>query len=252
MRHVCLRSLAILVIAMAGLSGIAVGSHASGRTASDDRLPGNEPPVVTILQPDESRQFDWGAQFRYSIIVSDQEDGESVFGEIKAHEVLLEVEYLPATDRGEAPASSNRDEPVGLALMRKSACFTCHADKTSLVGPSWAAIAGAYTHDAETADRLGRHVREGSSGTWGTLPMPPHSHFSPSEARATVHYILEQGQQRHRWVYAGLEGIVRIVERPDHTATGSYRLTASYLDNGVAGLPGTGRRGEHTITLHLR
>jgi cytochrome c len=245
-------SLAIMIIVMVALSGSAVGRHAPERTSAGDRLPANEPPDVRILQPDASRHFAWGAQFRYSISVSDTEDGESVFGELEAHEVLLEVAFLPAGDRDEALPSSDGDEPVGLALMRKSTCFTCHADKTSLVGPSFAAIAGAYPHDANTADRLGRHVRDGSSGTWGTLPMPPHSHFSPMEATSIVQYILEQGQQRHRWVYAGLEGTVRIVDKPDDTATGSYRLTASYLDDGVAGVPGTGRRGEHTITLHVR
>lgn len=252
MRHAFLLSLAILAIVMVGSKGASGGSPASTPTSSVDRLPGNEPPIVTIREPDGSRPFEWGARFRYAITVADKEDGESVFGEVKAHEVLLEVEYLPVIDRGEAPTPSGGDEPVGLALMRKSTCFTCHADKTSLVGPSFAAMAGAYAHEANAADRLSRHVRDGSSGTWGTLPMPPHSHFTPSEATAIVRYILAQGQHGHRWVYAGLEGTVRIVDRPADTVTGSYRLTASYLDDGVAGLPGTGRRGEHTVTLHVR
>jgi cytochrome c len=235
MRHVCLLWLAIVCVAVAVLGGAE-----------------NEAPVVTIVQPDPSRSFGWSAQFRYAIAVSDKEDGESAFGEITPHEVLLEVEYLPATDRNQTPAWSDPDEPVGLALMRKSTCFTCHGHKTPLVGPSFAAIAGKHAHDPEAIDRLGRHVREGSSGTWGTLPMPPHSHFTSSEAAAIIRYVIEQGQQRHRWVYSGLEGIVRIIDKPDDTARGHYRLTASYLDNGVAGVPGTARRGEHSITLEIR
>jgi cytochrome c len=251
MRHVCLIGLAI-VVALADQGGVAFGSQTSDLTSSGDRLPENQPPVVAIVQPDPSRPFGWGARFRYVITVSDREDGESAFGEIKPHEVLLEVEYLPATGRDEMPAAPGPDEPAGLSLMRKSTCFTCHADKTSLVGPSFAAIAGKHAHDPEAVDRLGRHVREGSSGTWGTLPMPPHSHFSPSDAVAIVRYVLEQGQQRHRWVYSGVDGTLRIIDQPDDTATGRYRLTASYLDNGVAGVSGTGRRGQHSITLDIR
>jgi cytochrome c len=252
MRHVRLLGFAIVAVALADESGMAPGSQASSRMSSGDRPHDNEPPVVAIVQPDPSRPFGWGAQFRYVITVSDREDGESAFGEIKAHEVLLEVEYLPATDRDEASIPAGPDEPAGLALMRKSTCFTCHADKTSLVGPSLAAIAGKHGDAPEAIDRLARHVREGSSGTWGTLPMPPHSHFTPSEAVAIVRYVLDQGQQRHRWVHPGLEGVVRIVDRPDDTARGRYRLTASYLDNGTAGVLGTGTRGEHSITLDIR
>lgn len=252
MRHVCLLGLALAVIAMVDQGGMAVGRQASDSMTSGARPSDNEPPVVTIAQPDPSRPFGWGGQFRYAITVSDREDGESAFGEIRSHEVLLEVEYLPASDRDETPASSGRDEPAGLALLQKSTCFTCHADKTSLVGPSFAAIAAKYADDREAIDRLERHVREGSSGTWGTLPMPPHSHFSPSEATAVVRYVLDQGRQRHRWVYPGLEGVVRIIDRPDGAAAGRYRLTASYLDNGLAGVPGTAKRGGHSITLDIR
>jgi cytochrome c len=252
MHHVCLLGFAIVVVAFADESGMAFGSQASDRMPSGDRPPDNEPPIVAIVQPDPSRLLGWGAQFRYVITVSDREDGESAFGEITAHEVLLEVEYLPATDRDEASIPAGPDEPAGLSLMRKSTCFTCHADKTSLVGPSLAAIAGKHGDDPEAIDRLARHVRDGSSGTWGTLPMPPHSHFTPSEAVAIVRYVLDQGQRRDRWVYSGLEGVVRIVDKPDDTSTGRYRLTASYLDDGVAGVPGTGKRGEHSITLDIR
>lgn len=77
MRHVCLLGLAIVVVALADQSGMAVGSGAANRMSAGDRPPDNEPPVVTIAQPDSSRQFGWGAQFRYAITVSDREDGES-------------------------------------------------------------------------------------------------------------------------------------------------------------------------------
>ncbi len=87
-------------------------------------------------------------------------------------EVLLDVEYLPGTpgDGLEPVRSAARADEPGLAILRKSACLNCHADKTSLVGPSFSAIADKYGDSEETIARLGRHIRNGSSGSWGSLP----------------------------------------------------------------------------------
>lgn len=195
----------------------------------------------------------WGSQFRYAITVSDREDGASAFGEITSHEILLEVEYRPsAGSDGISPVAPRADDPAGLAVIRKSTCFTCHADKTSLVGPSFSAIAEKYGGDAETLARLGRHIRSGSSGNWGALAMPPHSHLSEGDALAAARYIVEQGSQRHRWVHVGPEGIVRIIDKPSDADTGTYTLTASYLDNGIGGAPDTRKRGEHSMTFVIK
>lgn len=221
-----------------------------GHTAAIGPQSGNSPPVVRITRPAETQALHWGSPFRYAITVSDREDGESAAGEIPPHTILLEVEYRrPTEPDGRARRA---DEPAGLDVIRTSACFSCHADKTSLVGPSFSAIAERYGNAPETLGRLGGHIRSGSSGNWGSLAMPSHSHFSEDEALAAARFIVEQGSQRNRWVHAGAEGVIRIVDKPADADTGTCTLTASYLDNGIGGVPDTRSRGEHSVTFVIK
>ena len=229
---------------------IAIAAVFVGPTAAIGTQSGNSPPVVRITRPTETQVLRWGSPFRYAITVSDREDGESASGEIPAHKIVLEVEYRrPAEPEG---PSRRAEEPAGLNVIRTSACFSCHADKISLVGPSFSAIAERYGNDHETLRRLGGHIRSGSSGTWGSLAMPPYSDLSDDEALAAARFIVEQGNQRNRWVYAGAEGVIRIVDKPADADTGTYRLTASYLDNGIGGVPNTRARGEHSVTYVIK
>ncbi len=231
----------------------------TGDTTAVAPQSGNSPPVVRLTRPADTQVLRWGSPFRYAMTVSDREDGESVSGEIPPHKILLEVEYRGPADTGER--SRPAVGPDGLDVLRTSACFSCHADKTSLVGPSFSAIAARYGKDPEVqrtelgADALrglsGR-IRSGSSGRWGTLAMPPQGHLSEDEALAAARFIVEQGSRSDRWVYAGAEGVIRTVDKPAGTATGTYRLTASYLDDGIGGTRDTRRRGEHSVTFVIK
>jgi cytochrome c551/c552 len=221
-----------------------------GQTAATGPQSGNSPPVVTITRPADMQVLPWGSAFRYAITVSDREDGDSASGEIPPHTILLEVEY-----RGSAKhdaRSGRAGQQAGLDVLRTSTCFTCHADKISLVGPSFAAIAERYGRDPETLGRLGGRIRHGSSGQWGSLAMPPHGDLSDDEALAAARFIVEQGSQRRRWVYAGAEGVIRIVDKPADGDAGTYTLTASYLDNGIGGVPDTRTRGEDSRTFVIK
>ena len=227
------------------IAALAATGH--GQTAAIGPQAGNSPPVVRITRPPDTQALRWGSPFRYAIAVSDREDGESASGAIPPHAILLEVEYRRPTDA--AGRVRPADERAGLDVLRTSACFSCHADKISLVGPSFSAIAERYGNDAETLARLGGHIRMGSSGSWGALAMPPHSHLSEDEALAAARFIVEQGRRRDRWVYAGAEGVIRIVDKAADTDTGTCTLTASYLDHGIGGVPTTRTRGEHSVTF---
>lgn len=214
----------------------------------------NTPPIVTIVSPQENDIYSWNDPVRYVITVSDAEDGASKYGEITPNEVLLEIEYRSAASSHSDSlfsSSAYTEEIAGLSGIRKSTCFNCHADKTTLVGPSFSQIAGRYERNQATVEQLARHISEGSSGIWGELVMPPHSQFTLEETKEMAAYILTQGSDPERWVYPGLEGVFRIREKPGEVESGLYILTASYLDNGAGGVPGSALRGETSIVIRV-
>lgn len=207
-------------------------------------------PIVNIVQPGQESIFKWGDQVRYRITVSDIHDGDSRFGEIKPLEVLLETSFV--TDLSDINITRNTDSShfrvhEGLYLMKKSTCFGCHSDKTMLVGPSFSDISEKYPHNSETLHTLAMRIVNGSSGKWGEIDMPPHYDLSVKEAEKISEYILEQGGRKNSWVYPGLEGVFRIIEKPTGISTGYYVLNASYVNN--APDPAVGL---HTILIEIR
>jgi len=209
----------------------------------------NSPPQVKILMPEADQVYTWGTQVRYTINVSDVKDGESKYGEINANEVLLEITYLPVTKGGVMTEQIKKvqatQEPRGLALIKKSTCFGCHADKTRVAGPSFLEIAGKYEPRPEMIKTLGTHIVKGSSGIWGSMEMPAHPDFTQEEAKQIADYILRQGANKYHWVYPGLEGAFRVIEKPENDSEGIYILTASYTNK-------TNVLGKHSVVLKIR
>ncbi len=229
---------------------LAAAAVLAGHAAAIGAQSRNTPPAVTIARPVQTQVLSWGAPFRYAIAVTDREDGASASGEIPPHTIVLEVEYRRASDPDD-PARRDGDR-AGLDVLRTSNCFTCHADKTSLVGPSFAAIAERYGKDPGALPRLAGRIRTGSSGVWGSAAMPPHDDLSGADALAAARFVVEQGSRADRWVYAGTEGVVRVIDKPAGADTGTFVLTASYLDKGVGDARETRMRGEQTVTFVIR
>lgn len=79
---------------------------------------------------------------------------------------------------------------TGEQLTKGSDCFSCHAADHLIVGPAYNAIAKKYAEQADAASRLVRRIREGGSGNWGTIRMPPHPDVKDAELRQMVQWIL--------------------------------------------------------------
>jgi hypothetical protein len=75
--------------------------------------------------------------------------------------------------------------------------------------------------------------------------MPPHPDFSQEQATQIASYILKQGGDKYHWIYPGLEGAFRTMEKPKDNAEGLYVLTASYTSR-------SGKRGEHSIVFKIK
>lgn len=79
------------------------------------------------------------------------------------------------------------------ALAEKSGCFSCHSMQNKLVGPGFAEVAAKYKGDSEAPAKLARKIREGGKGSWGRIPMPPHSNLKEAEAQQLANWVLGAG-----------------------------------------------------------
>ena len=75
-------------------------------------------------------------------------------------------------------------------LAKAKNCLTCHMVDKKLVGPGFKEIAAKYKGDGGAVADLSKKVINGTSGTWGPIPMPPNP-VSEAEAKTLVEWILK-------------------------------------------------------------
>ncbi|WP_149276983.1 c-type cytochrome [Pareuzebyella sediminis] len=212
------------------------------------------PQVKIRLPQDTANSYEWNAFVRYSIDVLDTIDGASKYGEINEGEVFLEIEFIPIENAEELVEKVLKDrlkkakketEHMGLALMKNSTCFGCHADKATHTGPSFSEIADRYENTSTHIVSLSNSILEGSKGLWGNTEMPSNPDLTVSETEQISKFILEQGAKKNNWIIPGLEGTFRIIEKPKNIEQGFYILTASYTSTSKM-------RGQDSILLNIR
>ncbi|RTL56047.1 MAG: c-type cytochrome [Rhodocyclaceae bacterium] len=78
------------------------------------------------------------------------------------------------------------------AIIKKARCVACHAVDTKRIGPPYKEVAEKYRGDAGAAERLMHKVRNGGSGVWGDMPMPPNGtdKISDADLALAVEWIL--------------------------------------------------------------
>ena len=213
----------------------------------------NHPPKINITSPQNNDRFSWNATIRYNIKITDNEDGSSEYDEINAKEVLLEVCYLKDASNARSYLAGKAKmvkENSGLTLLKNSDCFTCHASKNKLIGPSFELIAKRYPFNNNSLNRLTKNVMIGSTGTWGTVAMPAHSANKTEEVREMISWILTNNSNPNISFYPGLEGAFRVKEKMANT-TGKEILviTASYTDHGEKISTQNKKFGQHSVLL---
>lgn len=78
----------------------------------------------------------------------------------------------------------------GETLAKSNGCMACHATDNKLVGPSYKEVAAKYAGDADGETWLIKKVKEGGSGVWGPIPMPPHPTISDADLKTMVDWVL--------------------------------------------------------------
>ena len=70
-------------------------------------------------------------------------------------------------------------------------CSACHTVDKKLVGPSYKEVAAKYAGDKAASTKLEQKVKNGGSGVWGAIPMPPNS-VPDGDLKTLVEWILAQ------------------------------------------------------------
>ncbi len=77
----------------------------------------------------------------------------------------------------------------GESLFKSKACAACHAIDTKLVGPAYKDVAAKYAGQADAVELLSEHIKNGSQGVWGPIPMPPNA-VTDEEAKILAEWVL--------------------------------------------------------------
>jgi cytochrome c len=76
----------------------------------------------------------------------------------------------------------------GLALAQKNGCTACHGLDNKLVGPGFVEIAKKQGARADAIEYLTGKIRNGGSGVWGAIPMPPQS-LGEADAKTIAQWL---------------------------------------------------------------
>ena len=89
-----------------------------------------------------------------------------------------------------ASSISTEEADLGLELISKSDCLTCHKVEDRIIGPSYSEVAAKYSVDSATINMLAQKIIKGGAGNWGEVAMTPHPQLSENEAKGMVKYVL--------------------------------------------------------------
>ncbi len=101
-------------------------------------------------------------------------------------EVAQTGQMPPAAPTAQAPQPAT----TGLALAQQQNCMSCHSVNRAFMGPALRDVAAKYASKPDAQAYLAHKIMEGSSGVWGTVPMPANTQLNPGQAAALARWIL--------------------------------------------------------------
>lgn len=208
---------------------------------------GNARPTVSLAKPKHGAFFDWATVLKYSAAVSDEEDGNSARHEIADNTIVVRADYQQRRlAEGEA-----EQLPPGLALMKGSTCFSCHATDAPGGGPAYRRVAEKYVGKQNAIGELAEKIVNGGAGVWGAKAMPAHPQHTVDEAVQMVTWVLGVDTNRTHQVAWGHNGAFLSPTKPPHRGdAGVLVIRAGYRDLGAEGVGSAA--GEATAVLHSK
>ena len=103
--------------------------------------------------------------------------------------VTKEGEAAPAAAAPAAAAPAAEASVAPEEMPAKYGCTACHAVDHKVVGPAFKDVAAKYKgKDVQAA--LAEKIKNGGSGVWGQVPMPPNPQVPDPDLNAMVKWIL--------------------------------------------------------------
>lgn len=203
---------------------------------------GNTAPAVRFTAPVDGDFFTPGRPLAYAVAVTDTEDGTSA-----QHDELMDARVFVTAKFRKGDGKDAVDEP-GLALMKQSDCFNCHAVETKVVGPAFLEVANKYRGQAGALDASVQRVIRGSSRVWSEVPMLPHEAFTTDQVQLMVRWVF--GLEPGKTGGAMTRGLGGNVTAPKDNALRLASLEATYTDLGRG--PAGSLAGRATVKLRSR
>ncbi len=199
-------------------------AHGASSTASVALMVGNTAPQVKFESPRDGDFFTPGKPVKYALSITDAEDGAS---SAKPEEFGARTLVSSTFQRADG-----KDEPgdPGLAMMKASDCFNCHAIEQKIVGPPLVEIAAKYRGQPGALDASVKRVREGSTKVWGEVPMLPHPQHTTDEVTIMLRWVF--GLEKGKGGPTLTRGLTGEVTAPAADKPGNFALEATYADAG--------------------
>ncbi len=107
-------------------------------------------------------------------------------------QALPAAKAVPAAAATSSAASSTAGKIDVQTLLAKNACLSCHGLTQKIVGPAYNEVATKYKSDPQAIAKLQASIRNGSTGKWGQMPMPPFASLKPDELQALTGFVMKQ------------------------------------------------------------
>jgi len=110
------------------------------------------------------------------------------YGSAKASDADVQAASFPPKAQASAAPAAKVD---AMALLQNNACLSCHTIEQKVVGPAYRDVAAKYASDSQALAKVTASIRQGGSGKWGAVPMPPFTQLSAEDLQAMATFILQ-------------------------------------------------------------
>lgn len=101
------------------------------------------------------------------------------------------IEGGAAAARAAPPAAkATPDVPDVKQLLAKNSCTACHGVSNKIIGPAFRDVAARYKDKAEAASYLLAKMKNGGTGVWGAMAMPPQGQLNDADAKVIAHWLV--------------------------------------------------------------